>query len=51
MAVDEIESVAGELMWEQGLFTLYRESQERGAALVGAATEPPGRLPFALPGG
>ena len=49
VAVDEIESVAGELMWEQGLFTLYRESQERGAALVGAATEPPGRLPFALP--
>jgi len=49
MAIDEIESVAGELGWEQGLFTLYRESQERGAALVGAATEPPARLPFALP--
>jgi DnaA-homolog protein len=49
MAIDEIESVAGELSWEQGLFTLYRESQERGAALIGAATEPPARLPFALP--
>lgn len=49
MAIDEIESVAGELMWEQGLFTLYRESQERGAALIGAATEPPTRLPFSLP--
>jgi DnaA-homolog protein len=49
VAIDEIESVAGQLMWEQGLFTLYRESQERGAALVGAATEPPARLPFALP--
>ena len=48
VAVDEIESVAGELAWEQGLFTLYRESQERGAALIGAATEPPTRLPFAL---
>jgi DnaA family protein len=49
VALDEIESVAGELIWEQGLFTLYRESQERGAALIGAATEPPIRLPFALP--
>jgi DnaA family protein len=48
VALDEIESVAGELAWEQGLFTLYRESQERGAALIGAATEPPTRLPFAL---
>jgi DnaA-homolog protein len=48
-AIDEIESVAGELRWEQALFTLYRESQERGAALIGAATEPPTRLPFALP--
>ena len=49
MAIDEIESVAGELSWEQALFTLYRESQERGAALIGAATEPPVRLAFALP--
>ena len=48
VAIDEIESVVGELRWEQGLFTLYRESQERGAALIGAATEPPPRLPFAL---
>jgi DnaA family protein len=49
LAIDEIESVIGELIWEQALFTLYRESQERGAALIGAATEPPARLPFALP--
>jgi DnaA-homolog protein len=49
VAIDEIEAVAGHLLWEQGLFTLYRESQERGAALVAAANEPPARLPFALP--
>jgi DnaA family protein len=49
VAIDEIESVAGKLPWDQALFTLYRESQERGAALIAAATEPPARLPFALP--
>lgn len=49
VAIDEIESVAGKLQWEQGLFTLYRESQEHGAALIVAATEPSARLPLVLP--
>jgi DnaA family protein len=49
LAIDEIESVAGERAWEQGLFTLHRESQERGASLIAAASEPSVRLPLVLP--
>jgi len=49
LALDELASVAGEGAWEQGLFGLHREGQERGAALIAAAIEPPRLLPFALP--
>jgi DnaA family protein len=48
LAVDEVESIAGEHAWEQALFSLYLESQEHGAALIAAASEPPVRLPFGL---
>jgi DnaA-homolog protein len=49
LAIDEIALVAGERAWEQKLFGLFREAQERGAALIAAAVEPPLRLPFTLP--
>jgi DnaA-homolog protein len=49
LAVDDLAIVAGDLAWERRLFGLYREAQERGAALIGAAVEPPLLLHFALP--
>ncbi|HEY6451842.1 MAG TPA: DnaA regulatory inactivator Hda [Steroidobacteraceae bacterium] len=49
LALDDLGLVAGARGWEQGLFALYREAQERGAALIAAAAEPPQRLPFVLP--
>ena len=49
LALDDLAAVAGERAWEQRLFGLYREAQERGAALIAAALEPPLMLRFALP--
>lgn len=49
VAVDELERVAGERAWEEGLFSLYRTLEERGAMLLAAAEAAPGQLPFALP--
>ncbi len=49
VAVDELERVAGDRAWEEGLFALYRSLEERGATLIAAATAMPGELPFALP--
>jgi DnaA family protein len=48
LALDELEVIAGEPAWEQALFGLYREAQERGATLIAAAAEPPLLLPFLL---
>ena len=49
LALDELALVVGQRDWEQALFGLYREIEERGAALIAAAAEPPQRLQFALP--
>ncbi len=49
LALDDLGFIAGDLSWEQRLFGLYREVQERGAALLGAAVEPARLLRFALP--
>jgi DnaA family protein len=49
LALDDLACIAGDMEWEQRLFSLHREAQERGAALVAAAAEPPLRLRFALP--
>jgi DnaA-homolog protein len=49
LALDDLGFVAGDLAWEQRLFGLYREAQERGAVLIAAAIEPPLLLRFALP--
>lgn len=49
VAVDELSVVAGQALWEQALFRLYRELEERGAALIAAAAAPPLRLQFSLP--
>jgi DnaA family protein len=49
LAIDDLAIIAGDLNWEQALFSLYRESEERGTTLIAAAIDPPMRLPFALP--
>lgn len=49
VALDEVERVAGDRGWEEGLFALYRALEERNAILIAAAEAVPGQLPFALP--
>jgi DnaA family protein len=49
LVLDDVDAVAGQRDWEQPLFGLFREAQERGAVLVAAAAEPPLHVPFALP--
>jgi DnaA family protein len=49
LALDDVETIAGDRIWEERLFGLHREAQERGAALVASAPEPARRLAFALP--
>ncbi len=49
IALDDVGLIAGQADWERALFRLQREIEERGAALIGAAVEPPRRLPFSLP--
>jgi DnaA-homolog protein len=49
VALDEVARVVGDRNWEQRLFGLYREVEERGASLLAAAIEPPLSLRFSLP--
>ena len=49
LALDELDAIIGQRDWEQALFGAVPRAEERGAALVVAAAEPPQRLPFALP--
>ncbi len=49
LALDDLSAVIGAGDWEQRLFAMYREAQERGAVLISAALEPPRMLRFALP--
>jgi DnaA family protein len=49
VCVDDVDAVIGQLAWEQALFGLYREAEERGAALLFSALLPPQSLRFALP--
>ena len=49
VALDDIAAVLGDRGWEQALFGLYREVEERHAALLIAARPPPLLLPFSLP--
>jgi DnaA-homolog protein len=48
-AVDDVAAIAGRRDWEQAMFRLYRELEERGAALLAAAAAPPLLLKFSLP--
>ena len=49
VALDELERLIGAREWEQALFNLHREAEQRQALLLVAATQPPARLSFALP--
>jgi len=49
VALDDLAAIAGRGDWEQGLFRLYREVEERGAVLLAAAAAPPMLLKFSLP--
>ena len=49
IALDDLDAVAGRLEWEQALFRLYRETEERGAIAVFASQLAPIALPWALP--
>jgi DnaA family protein len=49
VAVDDLAAIAGLREWEQALFRLHREIEERGAALLAAAVAPPLLLRFSLP--
>ena len=48
-AVDDVAAIAGRRDWEQAMFGLYRELEERGATLLAAAAAPPLLLKFSLP--
>jgi DnaA family protein len=49
VALDDVAVIAGRRDWEQGLFRMYREVEERGAALLACAAAPPLLLEFSLP--
>jgi DnaA-homolog protein len=49
LALDDLGSIAGHAAWEQGVFGLHREAQERGTALIAAAEVPPTLMHFSLP--
>jgi DnaA-homolog protein len=49
LCLDDLESVAGDPVWERRLFGLVHESEEAGGALVVAASAPPALLHWALP--
>jgi DnaA-homolog protein len=48
LALDELDTIVGQADWERALFTLYRDADERGAAVLAAAERPPQELAFAL---
>lgn len=49
LCLDDVDRVAGERDWEQALFGLQREAEERGASLVYAAERLPRALGVTLP--
>ena len=48
ICLDDIDQVIGQLDWEETLFGLLREIQERDGNLVVTAKSPPALLPWAL---
>lgn len=48
VCLDDLQEVAGRRPWDEALFRLYREIEERGARLIVAAAGPPGSLGWSL---
>ncbi len=48
LCLDDVDCVAGQPVWEHGLFGLLRETEESGARLILAAQVPPALLGWAL---
>jgi DnaA-homolog protein len=48
VCLDDVQLAAGNAQWEEALFGLYRELDERGGSLLAAAPEPPALLPWGL---
>lgn len=49
LCIDDVDRIAGEADWEQGLFRLYNALDERGHRLAVASERPPRQSAFALP--
>ncbi len=49
VCLDDVQLAAGSLEWERALFGLYRELEESGGSLVGAAPEAPALIRWELP--
>lgn len=48
VALDDLESVAGQMQWEETIFHLFNAMQQRGSRLVFAAQSVPAELPLQL---
>ncbi len=48
VCLDDVQFAAGSAEWEQALFGLYRELEERGGSLLVTATEIPSQVPWGL---
>ena len=48
VCLDDVQAVAGRRPWDEALFRLYRDIEERGARLIVAADGPPGALGWSL---
>lgn len=48
VCLDDLQAVAGRRPWDEALFRLYRDIEERGARLIVAAAAPPGALGWSL---
>lgn len=48
VCLDDLHLVAGQRPWDEALFRLYRDMEERGARLLVAASEPPAALGWSL---
>jgi DnaA family protein len=48
VCLDDVHLAAGDDNWERALFGLHRELEDSGGALIAAAPEPPGLIPWGL---
>lgn len=49
VCLDDVDRVAGDTVWEQGLFTLFNRLREANHSLILSAKSPPAELPIRLP--